>query len=66
MRPGWLLALLVVASFIHAQPGGWNINPKNYQFTMSLVARIETDSMPNNALNNHVVRRRLWTVSICA
>ncbi len=54
LRPGWLLALLVVASFIHAQPGGWNINPKNYQFTMSLVARIETDSMPNNALNNHV------------
>ncbi|MBL7796207.1 MAG: HYR domain-containing protein [Saprospiraceae bacterium] len=54
LRPVWLLALLAVASLVQAQPGGWNINPKNYQFTMSMVARIETDSMPNNALNNHV------------
>ncbi len=54
LRPVWLLALLVVVSLVQAQPGGWNLNPKNYQFTMSMVARIETDSMPNNALNNHV------------
>ncbi len=54
LRPVWLLALLAVVSFIQAQPGGWSINPKNYQFTMSMVARIETDSVPNNALNNHV------------
>jgi len=54
LRPVWLLALLAVASLVQAQPGGWSINPKNYQFTMSMVARIETDSMPNNALNNHV------------
>jgi hypothetical protein len=54
LRPSWLLALMVVASFIRAQPGGWSINPQNYQFTMSMIARIETDSMPNNALNNHV------------
>jgi large repetitive protein len=49
-----LLVMTEAFSVARAQPGGWSINPKNYQFTMSMVARIETDSMPNNALNNHV------------
>jgi hypothetical protein len=54
LRPSWLLALLVVASFIRAQPGGWKVDPKKFQFSMNMVARIETNGAPNNAPNNHV------------
>ncbi len=54
LRPSWLLALLVVASFIRAQPGGWKADPKKFQFSMNMVARIETNGAPNNAPNNHV------------
>lgn len=46
--------LLALATLSGAQSGGWQVDPKNFQFSMSMVARIETGGIPNDALNNHV------------
>ncbi|HNM26639.1 MAG TPA: HYR domain-containing protein, partial [Saprospiraceae bacterium] len=49
-----LLACLAAAWVLRAQPGGWVVNSGNFQFSMGMVARIETGGAPNQALDNHV------------
>lgn len=49
--PALLLALVRLAV---AQPGGWQVDPKNFQFSMSMVVQIETGGAPNQAPGNHL------------
>ncbi|MCC6461154.1 MAG: HYR domain-containing protein [Saprospiraceae bacterium] len=49
-----LLGFLAAAWVLRAQPGGWSVNSADFQFSMSMVAQIETGGAPNNALDNHV------------
>lgn len=49
--PALLLAFVRLAV---AQPGGWQVDPKNFQFSMSMVVQIETGGAPNQAPDNHL------------
>ncbi len=46
--------LLSGALSLRAQPAAWTVNAKAFQFSMNMVARIETGGAPNQALNNSI------------
>ncbi len=48
----WLL--LTVAASASAQPGGWSVNTAQYQYSMTAVAQIKVDGVPNHLLNNYL------------
>ena len=50
----WLImCLLLVAQFTGwSQPGGWSINTAQYQYSMTVVAQIKINGVPNHLLNN--------------
>jgi len=52
----WLiLCLLLLASpAARAQPGGWAVNPAQYQYNMTAVAQIHVNGAPSHLLNNYV------------
>lgn len=52
----WMLLWLLPALWarVYAQPGGWSVKSSNFQFSMSVLAQIETGGQINAALNNHL------------
>lgn len=51
-----LIVILVfaLAGVLQAQPGGWSINPTQFQYNMTITAQIQVNGVQNNALDNHL------------
>lgn len=46
--------LLLAAQGLKAQPGGWYVNAAQFQFNMTITARIFIDGIPNDAPDNYL------------
>lgn len=53
LYPALCLQLLLAAVVVRAQPG-WVNDPAPYQYSMTMVAQIQVDDVPNHQLNNHL------------
>ena len=53
LYPALCLQLLLTAVVVCAQPG-WVNDPAPYQYSMTMVAQIQVDGVPNHQLNNHL------------
>jgi len=53
----WLLLFLLLAAqtATRAQPGGWGVNAGQFQYSMTVVAQIRINGVPNHLLNNYLV-----------
>ncbi len=50
-----LLPLLLLGCTVaRAQPGGWLVNTAQYQYSMTVVAQIKVNGVPNHLLNNYL------------
>ena len=45
---------LLITVVMYAQPGGWSVNPAQFQYNMTITAQIQVNNLPDNSLNNHL------------
>ncbi|MBK9338552.1 MAG: cadherin repeat domain-containing protein [Lewinellaceae bacterium] len=53
-NPIHLIIFLFCTATAYAQPGGWSIAMESCQFSMTMVAQIQVNGVPDHLLNNHV------------
>lgn len=50
----YLILILLCTARLYAQPGGWSVATVSCQFSMTMVAQIQVNGVPDHLLNNHV------------
>ena len=49
-----VILVFALAGVLQAQPGGWSVNPAQFQYNMTITAQIQVNGVQNNALDNHL------------